>query len=298
MRCNAANSIGGRLVPAPDCIGTAGPINVLQRRLHALSQGLEQRLAILRRAIYLKHIDIRRVAIAPTVLITGSCTMIIGRRRFLGTVAGTAATVLLPRGVAASIAPFPGSDSRAQSVLPPESMMVDPLSGDHAPALLPRALAALDAHRGRIADRNIVGLVDFSVPSRLPRLHIVDIAGGRVVSSHLVAHGRGSDPANTGLAERFSNRMGSEASSNGSFVVGDTYMGKHGRSRRLVGLDPENDQAEPRGIVIHSAPYVCADFAAQYGRVGRSEGCFAVSSSEISSVLELLGPGRLLYAAR
>ena len=67
-------------------------------------------------------------------------------------------------------------------------------------------------------------------------------------------------------------------------------------SRRLVGLDPENDQAEPRGIVIHSAPYVCADFVAQFGRVGRSEGCFAVSSSEISSVLDLLGPGRLLYA--
>jgi len=183
-------------------------------------------------------------------------------------------------------------------MLPPETVMVDPLAGDIAPALLPRALAALDAHRGRIADRNVVGLVDFSVPSRQPRLHIVDVAGGKVVSSHLVAHGRGSDPANSGFAERFSNRMGSEASSNGSFVVGETYQGKHGRSRRLIGLDHDNDQAEARGIVIHSAAYVCSDFAAQYGRVGRSEGCFAVGPGDIGAVLDVLGPGRLLFAAR
>jgi len=183
-------------------------------------------------------------------------------------------------------------------MLPPETIMPDPRLGDMAPALLPRALAALETHRGRVADRNVVGLVDFSVPSRQPRLHIVDVAGGRVISSHLVAHGRGSDPENSGFAERFSNRMGSEASSNGSFIIGESYQGKHGRSRRLIGLDTDNDQAEARGIVIHSAAYVCPDFVAQYGRVGRSEGCFAVSTNEISAVLEQLGPGRLLFAAR
>ena len=183
-------------------------------------------------------------------------------------------------------------------MLPPETMTPDAVVGDPAPSLLPRALAALDTHAGRIPDRSLVGLVDFSVPSRIPRLHIVDVAGGRVVSSHLVAHGRGSDPANSGWAERFSNRLGSEASSRGRFVVGETYFGKHGRSRRLIGLDPDNDQAEVRGIVIHAASYVGSDFAAQYGRIGRSQGCFAVSANEIATVLDLLGPGRMLFAAR
>ena len=179
-----------------------------------------------------------------------------------------------------------------------ELTRADASASNSALSLLPRALAALNAHGSRIADRSVVGLVDFAVPSRLPRLHIVDVAGGRVMSSHLVAHGRGSDPENSGWAERFSNRMGSEASSNGSFVVGETYFGKHGRSRRLIGLDADNDQAEARGIVIHAAAYVCPDFAERYGRVGRSQGCFAVNTSEITSVLDLLGPGRLLYAAR
>jgi len=238
--------------------------------------------------------------------------MNIGRRGFFGVVARTAATALVPRNVCAAIVPLVGiPDLRLWSPhgppplsqLPPASAMpdltrVDALSGNPALSLLPRALAALDAHGSRIADRSVVGLVDFSVPSRLPRLHIVDVPSGRVLSSHLVAHGRGSDPANSGWAERFSNRMGSEASSNGSFVLGDTYFGKHGRSRRLIGLDADNDQAEPRGIVIHAAPYVCPDFAAQYGRIGRSQGCFAVSTTEIGSVLDLLGPGRLLFAAR
>ena len=225
--------------------------------------------------------------------------MDIGRRRFCGIFAGTAASALLPRGASAVISPVPARfEAHPAMNLPPETVMPDARAGDQAPALLPRALAALEAHRGRIADRNVLGLVDFSVPSKLPRLHIVDIAAGRVLSSHLVAHGKGSDPENSGFAERFSNRMGSEASSNGSYMLGDTYTGNHGRSRRLIGLDSDNDQAEPRGIVVHAAAYVCPDFAAQYGRIGRSQGCFAVPPAEITTVLDLLGPGRLLFAAR
>jgi hypothetical protein len=231
-----------------------------------------------------------------------------GRRRFLGAIAGTAATVLLPRGAQAAIAGYsPGRgpllpmhpDSFPADAFPPETLPpAAPTATDNAPALLSRALAAMDSHAGRIVDRGTVGLVDFSVPSRTARLHIVDLVGGRVVSSHLVAHGRGSDPENSGFAEHFSNRMGSEASCSGSFVIGDTYFGKHGRSRRVIGLDADNDQAEPRGIVIHAASYVGTDFAAQYGRIGRSQGCFAVSTSEIDTVLEQLGPGRMLFAAR
>ena len=221
--------------------------------------------------------------------------MLAGRRRFLGAFAGAAASAILPRQASAAVLPGAGSP---WGILPPETLPADPIAGDPAPALLPRALAALDAHGARIADHRVIGLVDFSLPSRAQRLHIVDVEAGRVLSSHLVAHGRGSDPANIGFAERFSNRMGSEASSNGSFVIGDTYYGKHGRSRRLLGLDPENDMAEPRGIVIHAAAYVDPGFATQYGRIGRSQGCFAVGTGEIATVLDLLPPGHLLFAAR
>jgi hypothetical protein len=224
--------------------------------------------------------------------------MITGRRRFLGAIAGTAATVLLQRGASAAILPDRTDASAGRDFLPPETVLADATHGDLAPALLPRALAALDSHAARIADPGVIGLVDFSVPSHFPRLHVVDVLGGRVLSSHLVAHGRGSDPANSGWAEHFSNRLGSEASCNGSFLIGDTYNGRHGRSRRVIGLDPDNDQAELRGIVIHSADYVDPAFVAQYGRIGRSQGCFAVGTNAITAVLEVLGPGRMLFAAR
>jgi len=225
-----------------------------------------------------------------------------GRRQFLGAIAGSAATLLFPRSAANAIAPQPapfwgvrplvngvplGPDAAAGSTTAPE-----------APALLPRALAALQVHSDRITDRDVIGIVDFSVPSRDPRFHLVDVAGGRILSTHLVAHGKGSDPANSGWVEHLSNRPGSEASCSGAFMTGPTYNGKHGRSRRLFGLDAENSLADSRGIVIHAASYVDNALAAEQGRIGRSQGCFAVSQSEIAGVLERLGPGRLLFAAR
>jgi len=34
------------------------------------------------------------------------------------------------------------------------------------------------------------------------------------------------------------------------------------------------------------------------GRIGRSQGCFAVQQRDIAEVLARLGPGHLIYAAR
>lgn len=167
-----------------------------------------------------------------------------------------------------------------------------------APALLTQARSALVSHGAMIHHRDRVGLVDFGAPSGRPRFQIVDIGNGRVLANYLVAHGRGSDPANTGLLQRFSNQPGSNASCRGSFMVGDVYHGKYGRSRRLIGLDPENDMALARAIVIHSADYVTQDMAQSSGRVGRSLGCFTVSHQDIAAVLALLGPRRLIYSAK
>ncbi|MDP3908635.1 murein L,D-transpeptidase catalytic domain family protein [Novosphingobium sp.] len=166
------------------------------------------------------------------------------------------------------------------------------------PTLLARARSALLTHGARVPYRDRIGLVDFSAASGVPRFQIVDIGNGRVLADLLVAHGRGSDPANTGVLQRFSNRPGSNASSGGSFVIGDTYIGKYGRSRRVLGLEPQNDQALARAIVIHSADYVSEGMARSSGRVGRSLGCFTVSHDDIGDVLALLGPGRLLLAER
>ncbi len=138
-------------------------------------------------------------------------------------------------------------------------------------------------------------MIDFALISGVPRMHLVDLENLNV-RSVLVAHGRGSDPNYTGWAMRFSNMPGSDATSVGGYVTGTTYIGEHGHSMHLQGLDASNSNAEAREIVIHAASYVNEELAATSGKVGRSEGCFAVAQSSLEVVLKHLGTGRFAYA--
>jgi hypothetical protein len=164
-----------------------------------------------------------------------------------------------------------------------------------APGILRRALSALDRHGAAIPHRDVVALADFSQPSRMPRFHIVDLASGSA-KSYLVAHGRGSDPGHTGWLQRFSNAPGSYATASGAYRTDDLYVGKHGRSIRLTGLEASNNNALVRAIVVHGAWYVSPEMARTHGVLGRSEGCFALAAASLPEVLERLGPGRLIYA--
>jgi hypothetical protein len=166
-----------------------------------------------------------------------------------------------------------------------------------APELLRQALEALDRHSAQIPNRNLIAAADFSLPSYLPRFHLVDVAMGRI-TSHLVAHGRGSDPRHTGWLERFSNDPGSYATSAGAYRTDGFYTGAHGDSIRLSGLDPSNDNALKRAIVVHGAWYVSEGMAASHGVLGRSEGCFALSASSLNSIMERMGPGHMIYSGK
>jgi len=169
------------------------------------------------------------------------------------------------------------------------------VDGSVSPVLLRRALAALDRHHDSISFQDFIAIADFSLASRVPRFHLVNVADGSA-RSHLVAHGRGSDPLHTGWLKRFSNEPGSNASSAGAYRTGTPYVGAHGHSIRLEGLDPSNDNALSRGIVVHSAWYVSDEVIGHFGMPGRSEGCFALAASSLPEVMTKLGPGRLLYA--
>lgn len=191
------------------------------------------------------------------------------------------------------LAALPSVVARAQAPaapLPPPS--VGPAKYH---AILERAKAALDRHHDQFDLRDRVALADFSVASRDMRFHIVDLISGQSWS-YLVAHGKGSDPEHTGYLQRFSNDMGSLATSEGAYKTGDIYFGVHGRAMRLNGLEPTNSLADPRAIVIHGAPYVGENHIATWGKIGRSEGCFVVAPHMLDAVVSLLGPGRLLYA--
>ena len=161
------------------------------------------------------------------------------------------------------------------------------------PQLFARAKAALTSHQ--IGPRDSIGIADFSQPSSEPRFHVVDLMNGNV-ESYRVAHSRGSDPDHSGYVERFSNDFGSYATSNGTYVTGDYYDGKYGLSLRVRGLDWSNSNAEARAIVIHNAWYAEDEMIPLHGKLGRSEGCFAMSREHQYKVMSRLAGGRMLYA--
>ena len=160
-------------------------------------------------------------------------------------------------------------------------------------------IAAREAERAgaKLWRKDIVGIADFARPSTLPRLHFANLENG-TVRSFLVAHGRGSDPEHSGFLQNFSNQYGSEATSRGAYLTAEWYSGKYGTSIRLVGLDGDNSAALPRAIVMHPAAYATEEHIVKFGKLGRSEGCFAMSPDQFNEALWHLSGGRLLYADR
>ena len=68
------------------------------------------------------------------------------------------------------------------------------------------------------------------------------------------------------------------------------------RDRMRDIINDLNVSYEARAIVIHAAPYVNPGIIRERGKLGRSEGCFAVDAADLNHVLGSLGPGRMIYA--
>lgn len=227
--------------------------------------------------------------------------MLLSRRKMIQAGAATGAAVLIPSSLRAQdsayrIRPDRGGDYAAypRPVYASARPYADPVIDRR---LLARARASFDRHRASLANIDVVCIVDFTQASAEQRFYLLDTQNGRV-TRHLVAHGRGSDPAHTGFLHYFSNRPGSVATSNGAYVTSEYYAGQHGRAMRVRGLDYTNSNAEARAIVVHSAWYAEPQVLAEQGRLGRSEGCFALPYRSLQEVLGRLGPGRFLYADR
>nr|MBI1229620.1 hypothetical protein [Cytophagales bacterium] len=129
-------------------------------------------------------------------------------------------------------------------------------------------------------------VIDFSVPSTVDRLWVIDMENLSVKFQSLVAHGRNSGDK---VAKNFSNQHSSYMSSLGFYRTGETYQGAHGYSLRLDGLEVGiNDQARSRAIVIHGADYVNEQFISSTGRLGRSLGCPALPMESHVPIIDLI----------
>jgi len=147
--------------------------------------------------------------------------------------------------------------------------------------------------QGLIRREGIITLIDFDKPSDCKRLFIIDIDNGTVLQSAFVAHGKGSGEV---TASQFSNKPGSNKSSLGFYLTENTYTGRNGYSLVLRGLEQGiNDKAESRSIVIHGADYVSEEYIRRNGRLGRSQGCPAVSMDIYQEVIDLIKDGSCLF---
>jgi len=156
---------------------------------------------------------------------------------------------------------------------------------------------ALEGYQRIISDTRVtspvITIIDFTRPSTEKRLWVIDIEQGVVLHHTLVAHGRNSGDI---YATKFSNVNSSLQSSLGFYITGDTYMGKHGLSMKLKGVEKGiNDQAETRAIVMHGADYVNEEYIRKVGRLGRSWGCPAVPVKDHKEIIKRVAGGSCLF---
>jgi hypothetical protein len=177
--------------------------------------------------------------------------------------------------------------------------VVRPLSHPQALSTAFRSYFAFKAAHPDQVKKPYLYFVDYGLPSTTPRGYVFDMSSLKVVQGPFtVAHGRGSSTSKYGIPTRFSNALGSAATSLGLYVAEATYA-FHGHAggrpyssigMRLMGVSSGfNDNALARRVVAHGAPYVTPD------KAGRSEGCPAMEPSRAQQLLPKLADGGMVF---
>lgn len=140
----------------------------------------------------------------------------------------------------------------------------------------------------------ILTVIDYSLPSSKARMWVFDVASDTLLYKTYVAHGKNSGNL---YAKSFSNRPQSKASSLGTYVTKDTYIGSKGIALHLQGLEKKfNSNAYRRAVVMHGAWYVDKQFIKQNGRAGRSWGCPAVGKKLAKPIINTIKNGSVIFA--
>lgn len=141
--------------------------------------------------------------------------------------------------------------------------------------------------------KSTLTIADFSQPSTNKRLYVIDLLKKKLLFNTYVAHGRNSGDI---TPNRFSNTRSSLQTSLGFYQTLKTYMGKHGLSLQLKGLEKGiNNNVFNRNIVLHGADYACAEHIHKTGKLGRSEGCPAVPYADSKGIIQAVKNGSCLF---
>lgn len=136
---------------------------------------------------------------------------------------------------------------------------------------------------------NYCFLVDFSIHSGKKRFFVWDFIGDSIKYSSLCAHGYGKN--STATKPVYSNIEGSSCSSLGKYKVGIRSYSKWGIHvhYKLHGLEPGNDNAYKRYVVLHSfTPVPPVETYPLHLPLGISQGCPVVCDKTMRQVDALL----------
>ncbi len=164
------------------------------------------------------------------------------------------------------------------------------------PEAIQQAVAAMQCAQknGVGRDARTLAIIDYTLPSRVPRMWVFNLGQPALLYEEHVAHGKNSGED---VPVAFSDRDGSKQTSLGLFLTDDTYQGGNGYSLRLHGLSRGfNEAALRRLIVMHGAAYVNPATAASKGRLGRSWGCPVVRPQVARPMIDALKAGNFIYA--
>lgn len=134
---------------------------------------------------------------------------------------------------------------------------------------------------------NVCVLVNYSIRSGSPRFFVYDFNKLKIVYRCRCAHGLGG--GSTARKAVFSNSYGSRCSSLGKFVFSGIGSVHYKNCIRLRGLDESNDNAEKRGILIHSASIVTRFRWLPWIPLSKScEGCFTITKGGLMKMHDIL----------
>ncbi len=138
-------------------------------------------------------------------------------------------------------------------------------------------------------------VIDYTIPSNKKRMWIINMENKTIPFYTHVSHGKHSGGVKT---TSFSNSRGSKQSSLGVYLTKQSYHApKVGYSLQLDGLEKGfNDLSLPRGVIIHGAKYVNAQFIKQHARAGRSWGCPAVGTKMVKPIIDTIKDNSVVFA--
>lgn len=140
-------------------------------------------------------------------------------------------------------------------------------------------------------NKNIITIIDFSIPSLIERGFVIDLIQNKVLYKTYIMHGKNSGD---NITTSFSNKINSYQSSPGFYITENSYYGQFGYSLRLNGIEKGiNDKAKERAIVIHGSDYGKPFKGATM--LSKTLGCPAVPKELAVPIINLIKDGSILY---